>query len=119
MHIVNTIDEMHGGYSLDALISQGGGSNNALSGSNDVLGGSNNVLGGSNDVLSGLFIPFGLYFHNERAENTFFTAHQKAGTIDNKLFDELLDAVSKTKSKPTRKEHAPATNKTKGTRRFS
>jgi hypothetical protein len=112
MHIVNTIDEMHGGYSLDALISQGGGSN-------DVLGGSNDVLGGSNDVLSGLFIPFGLYFHNERAENTFFTAHQKAGTIDNKLFDELLDAVSKTKSKPTRKEHAPATNKTKGTRRFS
>lgn len=99
MHIVNAIDEMHGGYSLDALLN-----NNS---SQEQSGGSNN------DVLGDLFIPFGLYFHNERVENTFFTAHQKAGTIDNKLFDELLDAVSKTKSKPTRKEHAPTTNKTR------
>jgi hypothetical protein len=99
MHIVNTIDEMHGGYSLDALL------NNESS---------QEQSGGSyNDVLGDLFIPFGLYYHNDRAENIFFTAHQKAGTIDNKLFDELLDAVSKTKSKPTRKEHAPATNKTR------
>ncbi len=104
MHIVNTIDEMHGGYSIDALLNN---NNESQSG------------GSYNDVLGDLFIPFGLYYHNDRAENTFYTAHQKAGTIDNKLFDELLDAVSKTKSKPTRKEHAPATNKTKGTRRFS
>lgn len=101
MHIVNTIDEMHGGYSLDALLSsreQSGGSYNSAS---------------KNDVLSDLFIPFGLYFYNERAENQFYTAHQKAGTIDNKLYDELLDAVSKTKSKPTRKEHATTTHKTR------
>lgn len=98
MHIVNTIDEMHGGYSLDAL----------LNSNNDSQSG-----GSNNDVLNDLFIPFGLYFHNERAENTFYTAHQKAGTIDNNLFDELLDAVSKTKSKPTRKEHAPAKNRTR------
>jgi hypothetical protein len=100
MHIVNTIDEMHGGYNIDALINP---SNN-----------SDEQQGGSNSILSDLFIPFGLYYQNDRAEYTFYKP-QKAGTVDDKLFDYLLDAVSKNRSKPTRKEHTPTptTNKTR------
>lgn len=112
MHIVNAIDEMHGGYNVDALINP---SNN----SDEQQGGSNSILRESSIPdwtlpLSDLFIPFGLYYQNDRAEYTFYKP-QKAGTVDNKLFDYLLDAVSKNRSKPTRKEHAPTptTNKTR------
>ena len=99
MHIVNAIDEIHGGYNIDNLI------NTAVS---------DEQHGGSNSILSDLFIPFGLYYQNDRAEYTFYKP-QKAGTVDDKLFDYLLDAVSKNRSKPTRKEHAPTptTNKTR------
>jgi hypothetical protein len=103
MHIVNAIDEMHGGYNVDALINP---SNN----SDEQQGGSNSILRESLP-LSDLFIPFGLYYQNDRAEYTFYKP-QKAGTIDDKLFDYLLDAVSKNRSKPTRKEHPPTKNKT-------
>lgn len=95
MHIVNTIDEMHGGYNIDALINP---SNN----SDEQQGGSNSILRESSIPLSDLFIPFGLYYQNDRAEYTFYKP-QKAGTVDDKLFDYLLDAVSKNRSKPTRK----------------
>jgi hypothetical protein len=101
--IVKSIEEMHGGYSIDVL-------------TNPLAGGEQQ--GGSNSVLSDLFIPFGLYYQNDRAEYTFYKP-QKAGTIDNKLFDYLLDAVSKggksTSGKATRRpgNSAEPTNKTR------
>jgi hypothetical protein len=114
MHIVNTIDEMHGGYNVDALINPSNNSDEQQGGSNSILRESSipdltlplkesKIPTVGNEVpLSDLFIPFGLYYQNDRAEYTFYKP-QKAGTIDDKLFDYLLDAVSKNRSKPTRK----------------
>ena len=95
MNIANAIDEMYGGYSLDVL-----------TGSND------SQSGGSIDSLSDLYIPLGLYYENDRAEYSFYKP-QKAGTVDNELFDYLLNAVSKSRSKPTRKEVAKPVHKTR------
>lgn len=98
MHIVNAIDEMYGGYSLDMLT--GENKNETISG------------GGLSDSLSELYIPLGLYYQNERADFTFYKP-QKAGTIDEQLFEYLFNAVSKTKSKPTRKELSKPIHKTR------
>ncbi len=95
MNIANAIDEMYGGYSL-----------NVLTGSND------GQSGGSMDSLSDLYIPLGLYYENDRAEYSFYKP-QKAGTVDNDLFEYLLNAVSKSRSKPTRKEVAKPVHKTR------
>lgn len=89
--LVKAIDEMHGGYSVELL------TNGGTKEDDDTTTG-----GSASSVLSDLYIPYGLYYQNDRAEFTFHKP-QKAGTIDNKLFDYLLDAVSKNRSKPTRK----------------
>jgi hypothetical protein len=121
MHIVNAIDEIHGGYNVDALINPSNNSDEQQGGSNSILRESSyseaTALPPMPDwalplressipdwtlPLSDLFIPFGLYYQNDRAEYTFYKP-QKAGTVDDKLFDYLLDAVSKNRSKPTRK----------------
>ena len=98
MHIVKAIDEMYGGYSLDILTGQK--ENDSMSG------------GGLSDSLSDLYIPLGLYYQNERAEFTFYKP-QKASIVDEKLFEYLFNAVSKTKSKPTRKQTAQPDHKTR------
>ncbi len=105
--LVKAIDEMHGGYSLDALTNKTDDS---------YSGGSSKGNTVSLSDFADLFIPFGLYYQNDRAEYTFYKP-QKAGTIDNKLYDYLLDAVSKNRSKPTRK-HTGETD-TKKTRKHT
>lgn len=94
MHISKAIDEMSGGYSVNVLtakydIQEGG----------DIQKGSNIQEGMLDEDL---YIPFGLYYQNDRAEYTFYKP-QNAGTVDNALFDYLLDAVSKNTNNSTRK----------------
>ncbi len=100
MHIVNAIDATYGGYSLDILTGKK---------EDDLISGGS---GASSDALSDLFIPFGLYYQNDRAEFTFYKP-QKAGTVDDKLFDYLINAVSNNRSKPTRREVLKPMNKTR------
>jgi hypothetical protein len=100
MHISKAIDEMTGGYSVNILTAK----------SNDDI-----QEGGSALNEDDLYIPFGLYYQNDRAEY-FFYKPQKAGTVDNALFDYLFNAVSKGGStfggKPTRKmDIKPVANK--------
>lgn len=101
MHISKAIDEMYGGYSVNILTAK----------SND------DIQEGGSALEEDLFIPFGLYYQNDRAEYSFYKP-QKAGTVDNARFDYLLDAVSKggksgaSGSKPTRKmDNNPVANK--------
>lgn len=96
MHISKAIDEMYGGYSVNILTAK----------SND------DIQEGGSALEEDLFIPFGLYYQNDRAEYSFYKP-QKAGTVDNALFDYLLNAVSKGgAAKPTRKmDNKPVANK--------
>ncbi len=117
--LVKAIDEMHGGYSLDALTNKTDDSYSGGSSKGNTVSLSRSAQSGNTVSLSDfadLFIPFGLYYQNDRAEYTFYKP-QKAGTIDNKLYDYLLDAVSKNRSKPTRK-HTGETD-TKKTRKHT
>jgi hypothetical protein len=103
MHISKAIDEMTGGYSVNILTAK----------SNDDI-----QEGGSALNEDDLYIPFGLYYQNDRAEYSFYKP-QKAGTVDTALFEYLFNAVSKGgKSgstyggKPTRKmDIKPVANK--------
>lgn len=96
MHISKAIDEMCGGYSVNILTAK----------SND------DIQEGGSALNEDLFIPFGLYYQNDRAEYSYYKP-QKAGTIDNAIFDYLFNAVSKGgAAKPTRKmDIKPVANK--------
>ena len=83
--------QISGGYSLSQLLSDtqtGGGS--------------------SNSIFDDLQIPFGLYYNSNVVQD--FYKVVKSSVIEDSMFDNLFDSISKSRSKPTRRE-MPITNK--------
>ena len=72
---------------------------------NMLLNNNNNQTGGNNEDVKSKFddllIPLGLYYNNT-VTNDFYKI-VKSNVIDDKMFDNLFDLVSKSRNKPTRK----------------
>ncbi len=77
--------QISGGYNLSQLLSDtqtGGGS--------------------SNSIFDDLQIPFGVYYNSNVVQD--FYKVVKSSVIEDSMFDNLFDSISKTRSKPTRRE---------------
>jgi len=83
--------QISGGYNLSQLL-------------NDTQTGG----GISNSIFDDLQIPFGLYYNNNVVQD--FYKVVKSSVIEDSMFDNLFDSISKSRSKPTRRE-MPITNK--------
>jgi hypothetical protein len=83
--------QISGGYNLSQLL-------------NDTqMGG-----GITNSIFDDLQIPFGLYYNSNVVQD--FYKVVKSSVIEDSMFDNLFDSISKSRSKPTRRE-MPITNK--------
>ena len=82
--------QISGGYNLSQLL-------------NDTQTGG----GISNSIFDDLQIPFGLYYNSNVVQD--FYKVVKSSVIEDSMFDNLFDSISKSRSKPTRRE-MPITN---------
>ena len=83
--------QISGGYNLSQLL-------------NDTQTGG----GITNSIFDDLQIPFGLYYNSNVVQD--FYKVVKSSVIEDSMFDNLFDSISKSRSKPTRRE-MPITNK--------
>jgi hypothetical protein len=83
--------QISGGYNLSQLL-------------NDTQTGG----GITNSIFDDLQIPFGLYYNTNVVQD--FYKVVKSSVIEDSMFDNLFDSISKSRSKPTRRE-MPITNK--------
>lgn len=83
--------QISGGYNLSQLL-------------NDTQTGG----GITNSIFDDLQIPFGLYYNTNVVQD--FYKVVKSSVIEDTMFDNLFNSISKSRSKPTRRE-MPITNK--------